>query len=150
MGSSTGTLTAKNNSFSQFSTGITWAGGATISSNSFSHGYQAVLLTSSQSPVITDNTWSDLSGVPFGLNSSSLDFSTITGNTTNGLSSPTFDLNGDSIATSTTMPALVYQVDQALTVPSGITLTIDPGAVLKSSGSSLCYSPNYGVAYTNF
>jgi urease beta subunit len=86
------------------------------------------------------------------VDSPALDLSKLTGNTASGTGSLGFGLSG-TLATSATWPAEPFTLllgdntfnDNRLDVPAGVTLTIEPGAVVKCEGG---YSQVYSTAYT--
>ncbi len=113
----------------------------TISSNTFANEQHAAANVSGTSALtFTDNQAIDGGyAAAFNLDSSSLNFDDIFGNVASGGLDPAVTVDG-TVGTTSTMAAeaVPWQIDTQLNIPSGVTLTIDAGTVVKSTGDYIC------------
>jgi hypothetical protein len=90
-------------------------------------------------PTVEDNTLRRIGGTAVEVSDASLDLATLDGNSGSAAGLDGMVLNGgDTVAVSASLPwsgNLVPVIDcNALTVPSGVTLTLDAGTVVKAEG----------------
>ena len=141
-----------NFSYSRWGVQTNTTGSVTVKSNAFaSQSQQAVGIFAAAAPTLQNNSSSDVAQgwQAFEIQSSSLDASRLGGNSATGTGEQVVGLGG-TIATSSTLPAepaawqignvqtLIGGGDGSLDVPSGVTLTIAPGAVLKGLAGTGC------------
>ena len=115
---------------------------ASVVNDTFTGTLNPVLL-SADAVTVEGNTATGVSGTAYAVGSSSLDLSKLSGNSASGSGDLVMQLAG-GLGTSGTwmandLPLAISSVNNAyfgLTVPAGITLTIDPGVVVKADGST--------------
>ncbi|MBV9484992.1 MAG: fibronectin type III domain-containing protein [Frankiaceae bacterium] len=100
-------------------------------------------------PTVSDNRVTNCPGVPYWIWVYELDPTRLVGNTAPGAGVQAMFLRGD-LAADTTIPTVgLPWVSNGLTVPPGVTLTLEPGTVLKSTyGGDLFVQGSLVVAGT--
>ncbi len=122
-------------------------GSVVLRSNTFDHYSESAILSFGPlSGVIADNqaATSGSSSAAYLLESSSLEFDGVYGNAASGSGQNVMEIDG-TVGADTTMVAQPVPwgiTESNLYVPSGITLTIGQGSVIKSSGSVGCNGGN--------
>ncbi|MGC2487039.1 MAG: hypothetical protein WA359_12440 [Acidimicrobiales bacterium] len=133
----------------------TTTGAVTLINDSFNEVSGQAIDIDAPSPTIENSSVSQApaytapGGDPaFIVESSSLNFNLISGNTASG-GTPAMDVLGTAVTSTMQAQAIPWALNDwlgtPLDVPSGVTLTIDPGAMIKSDGPGSCPADDFGV-----
>ncbi len=137
------TTTILNDTFDTIGeNGVSVHGGTVnVSSNQFTNlvnaGFYGVIGTDTGSAFTMKNNTTDSSAAGFYIVSSHFNFNNITGNT--GPSGTGLIISG-TVATSSTLAAstMPWVIIDCVSVASGVTLTVQPGAIVKSGHTNVC------------
>jgi hypothetical protein len=148
-------VTVSNCQFTDTNTGVTTLSGAStaamsVTGSKFRNVETAASLNGAgPAPTLSGNTATAVGGIAYNVSSQALNLAQLTGNTATGLKKATpapvlaMQVSG-TLGTSSTWPAdpkpdVPLLIRVLLDVPAGVTLTIDPGAVVKGeAGSGAC------------
>ncbi len=160
-GSGSVDLENANVSYATMGVAANTTGSVVLKNDGFaSSDYHAVDIAAAPAPTLEadSSTGVEQTGYPaFAVNSSSLDLNDLGANSATGSGVQAVALSG-TVATSSTLPAQpaawelgyfsTYLGEGAgtLDVPSGVTMTVSPGAVFKATGWGSCGTPNQSCA----
>ena len=148
-----GSADIENAAISYAATGIeaSTGGSVVVKDDSFaSLDYEALYANLATAPTVEGNSVTGMTLDEYGspldcayfVESSALDFGLLTGNTAAGKGNLCFGVAGEAVTSTMQAGSLAWAIastgnDGPLDVPAGVTLTIDPGAVVKALGSQL-------------
>jgi invasion protein IalB len=130
---STGSVTLMNDSLSS-SASVNLYGSGAVDVTDTTVSDTTVYISGSDSPIVENNTVSNAPAFPYTVQSSALNFGLLTGNTASGSGPLGFVVFGTAVTSTLSIQPIPYIIDPGLDVPAGVTLTIDPGTVVKAQG----------------
>ncbi|MDU0314735.1 IPT/TIG domain-containing protein [Phycicoccus sp. M110.8] len=141
--SSGATITVAHTTIAYASTGVAMPNGGSLSltASTITKTDGGVYASALTNPVITGNTFTAITNLEINLTYSGITLAKLDGNTaTNSTGAPVIELSSCALTTSGTFPWTSTNLNPViwggLTIPTGTTLTLNPGTILKLYGSS--------------